>query len=125
MSEREALEQVTQRLCSFNCDAESSCGCIAHRMYRALRASAPAGEACHGDCVIRTASCRSDCTGRLVPPALPALAPLERLVEQMQDFARTAPSGQQTRQKSAREMVGHFAYGLASVLASLQAKEPR
>jgi len=34
---------------------------------------------------------------------------LQELIAEMRDFERTKPSGQQTRQKSAREMVGVFA----------------
>ncbi len=44
--------------------------------------------------------------------------PLRALLKDMQDFARTAPSGQQTRQKTAREMVGFFADELEAALAA-------
>ena len=37
------FEQAVERCCSFNCDADSTCGCCAHVMFRQLRASGSEG----------------------------------------------------------------------------------
>ena len=48
-------------------------------------------------------------------------AALSAIVAKMRDFETQRPSPQQTRAKSAREMVGHFAYELEQALDALPA----
>ena len=43
----------------------------------------------------------------------------------MLEFAMAKPGGQQTRQKTAREMVEHFAYDLKAALEARDAAPPR
>jgi hypothetical protein len=58
------------------------------------------------------------------PQVVAALDGVVWVLAQMESFARTAPSGQQTRQKSAREMVGLFAEDLRRALAEATGQEP-
>jgi hypothetical protein len=52
-------------------------------------------------------------------------AGLQQLFDQMMVFATTRPSSQQTRTKSAREMVETFAYELKDLLAEVVPRPPR
>lgn len=56
-------------------------------------------------------------------PAVP-VAKLRALLDGMEGFAREAPSSQQTRQKTAREMVGLFASDLAALCDAAEQESP-